>query len=737
MWYLECFNGRQVWKYIEAGARFAKKAVEEFEKEVEEARSLFTKDRLKEQNSADRIYRLQVDILGRGLPKDSDYTEKPKSVEEAARRGIKFWQALQHEDGHWPADYGGPMFLMPGLVFACYYSKTVLSPHHREEMIRYLVNHQNEDGGWGLHIESHSTVFGTGLNYVALRLLGMPRDKPCMATASRWLKFHGGAVGIPSWGKFWLATLNLFDWSGMNPISPELWLAPYWFPLCPGRMWCHSRIVYLPMSYCYGARVTAPLDPLLSQIREEIFVEAYDKIQWPKYRDHCAPCDVYTTHSFVLKIAHMVLNVYEKVHFSWLRKKALAHVLRHIHYEDEQTKYICIGPVNKTINFVSVYHEDPKSKVVEQHRERLYDYLWLAEDGMKMQGYNGSQLWDCAFAVQAIIETGLSQEEEFQDCLKKAYKFIEVTQVREDAPGGEAFFRHISKGAWPFSTRDHGWPISDCTSEGLKATLLLHTIPYIKEEVLIDATRLEEAVNVILSLQSVDGGWATYEQRRGSYLFELLNPSEVFGEIMVDYPCVECTSACTTALCAFQKRYPSHRKTVIRKAIDRGIEFIKTIQRKDGSWMGSWAVCFNYGIWFGMQALVAGGEPLGSKAITKACQFLISKQRQDGGWGESYLSCVKKEYVQNPTRSQHVDTAWALLALMIAQYPDPEPIERGIKYLMQKQRMSGDWEQEGISGVFNRNCMITYTTYRNTFPIWALGRYLTNYHPSSTTKKSL
>jgi hypothetical protein len=30
----------------------------------------------------------------------------------------------------------------------------------------------------------------------------------------------------------------------------------------------------------------------------------------------------------------------------------------------------------------------------------VHDYLWVAEDGLKMQGYNGSQLWDTAFAVQ-------------------------------------------------------------------------------------------------------------------------------------------------------------------------------------------------------------------------------------------------------------------------------------------------------------------------------------------------
>ena len=37
-------------------------------------------------------------------------------VEEAARRGVEFYQTIQCEDGHWAGDYGGPLFLMPGLV---------------------------------------------------------------------------------------------------------------------------------------------------------------------------------------------------------------------------------------------------------------------------------------------------------------------------------------------------------------------------------------------------------------------------------------------------------------------------------------------------------------------------------------------------------------------------------------------------------------------------------------------
>lgn len=41
---------------------------------------------------------------------------------------------------------------------------------------------------------------------------------------------------------------------GINSIPTELWLLPRWFPFHPWRMWCHARMVYLPMSYLYSTR---------------------------------------------------------------------------------------------------------------------------------------------------------------------------------------------------------------------------------------------------------------------------------------------------------------------------------------------------------------------------------------------------------------------------------------------------------------------------------------------------
>ena len=50
-------------------------------------------------------------------------------------------------------------------------------------------------------------MFGSALSYIALRLLGEgldDGDNEAMTRGRRWILDHGGLVGTPSWGKFWL-----------------------------------------------------------------------------------------------------------------------------------------------------------------------------------------------------------------------------------------------------------------------------------------------------------------------------------------------------------------------------------------------------------------------------------------------------------------------------------------------------------------------------------------------------
>lgn len=76
-------------------------------------------DPSKNPNSCDRIFRAQQirNKMREGVVPPS-LDSKPATPAEAAMKGFHFYSMLQTEDGHWAGDYGGPHFLMPGIIVA-------------------------------------------------------------------------------------------------------------------------------------------------------------------------------------------------------------------------------------------------------------------------------------------------------------------------------------------------------------------------------------------------------------------------------------------------------------------------------------------------------------------------------------------------------------------------------------------------------------------------------------------
>ncbi|MEI9937195.1 MAG: terpene cyclase/mutase family protein [Pseudomonadota bacterium] len=628
-------------------------------------------------------------------------------------KGLEYLLHTQHPDGSWHGDYGGPLFLLPLYVATCHIAGIPIDPVSQREMRRYLKAHQNEDGGFGLHVEAKSAVFPTALNYVGARLLGEEADAGWLVRARAWLESHGGPTQSAAWGKYFLAVLNLYDYRGLAPVLPELWLLPTRLPFHPSRLWCHCRMVYLPLSYLYGRRSTAALSPVLKELRSELYPQGYDRIDWDRARSEVAASDELSPRSPLLDVASRWLLGFESSCPRLLRSKALRYVLDQVRREDANTDYICIGPISKLLHTLVWHFESPAGDELKQHARRLGDYLYQAADGLKMNGYDSSRLWDTAFAAQAVARAPLNDRS--RPLLDAAFSYLEANQVLEDVPERERCFRHASKGGWPFSSRAHGWPISDCTAEGLKACLAIEAVTGKS----LPRWRLDAAVELMLSLQNPDGGWATYELTRGPAWLEALNASDCFRDIMIDYSYVECTSACLQALRAYRQRFDGEYTGRIERAILQGQRFLEAEQRVDGSWEGSWGVCFTYGTWFGILGLKAAGVADGSAEIERACAFLRAHQRADGSWGESAESCVRRHYV--PTERGHaVMTAWATLALIAAGQGQSAAVARAVDFLSQRQCDDGSFPPEGIAGVFNKTCAIHYDNYLKIFPLWAL-----------------
>ena len=655
-----------------------------------------------------------------------DLTTATDTPEPALPRALGNLVSLQHPSGRWEGEVvWNPMILSQVVIVRHILGERVCPPLDeatRERMIRHFRVNVTPEGGFGMHPESGPYVFFTTLCYVALRLLGVPADDPLAARARTWLHtVQGGVLAIPSWGKVWLSLIGLYGWEGVNPIPPELFLLPAWAPIHPDRYYCHTRYIYLAISSLYGRRFVADLGPIARDLRRELFDAPFESIDFAAHRHDLAPSDLHVRPGVELRLAWDAARRIERVLPAAVRRRALDHGLGRIRYELRQTRYQCISPVNGLLNVLALFAADPGDPEIAPAMSAVEAWRW--EDDREGIRYVGARsgAWDTAFALHAALAA--PRAEQPVGAVRRAYAWLLETQIQDDLPDREREARESILGGWCFSDGQHRWPVSDCTAEALSAMLDAHAVPgLVPEADRISEARIRQACSFILDRQNEDGGFGSYEPRRGGPFLEALNPSEMYGSCMTERSYVECTASCLTALARVRAAHPTMLAPRVAAAMARAERMIRRAQGRDGSWSGFWGVNRTYAIFHAVLGLRAAGAAAEDGAVWRAAEWLRRHQRADGGFGEHYSGCLDDRYVEHP-ESQVIQTAWAALALLHAGQAGSRAVERAVAFLRARQQTDGGFPEQAVAGVFFGTAMLHYRFYKDYFPAWALGRH--------------
>ena len=662
---------------------------------------------------------------------EGSLADRPGPVLSPHNRARDHLLTLQGEDGAWEGEVVWCTMILSQYVIVCHAAGRPPGDRARADILRHFAITRTPDGGWALHPEGPAQIFTTALAYVALRLLGLGPDDQLTAPARAWLHCQpGGTAAIPTWGKFWLALLDLYGADGVSAFPPELFVLPSWTPFHPRRWYCHTRYIYLGMSYLYGRGFRVDLGPLRDALRGELYSEPYDAIDFCAHREHVSPVDLHAKPDRAVTIIRRVLARLSARSPRRFRARALRTCFEEILREQRASRYHGLSPVNGLLNCLSILATNRAHPDLEPSIAGLEAWRWCDAAGGARYAGARSQAWDTAFAVRAVLASMASDRHAASgpvgatataESLRRAHAYLAQTQMIEELPDRDRGDRDPIRGGWCFSDGRHRWPVSDCTAEALTAILEMEKVPgLIPESQRLAPRRVDEAVQFMIARQNADGGVSTYEPARGAAWLDRLNPSEMFRDCMTERSYVECTASVVEALATVRATRPDLSRVEIAKAVPAAIAFLRRQQLPDGAFPAAWGIYFTYSIFHVTKALRAAGVDAQDPALVRAASWLRNTQRADGGWGEHFSTGLTGQYVAHP-RAQAVMTSWALLALAEID-PTSASLSRGRATLQASQTPEGSWLPEAVNGVFFGTAMLDYRLYRAYFPAWALAR---------------
>jgi len=619
-----------------------------------------------------------------------------KKIENTIHKMVSDLQQKQNADGSW-------FFCFENSVMTDAYMIILLRSLEMddEELVGRLVKRlwkvQTREGTWKLfEDEKEGNLSSTIDAYFALLFSGLvEKEDKRLEKAKRFIEKKGGFHEAHSITKCMLAIHGQYDWRHLLPIPIEFLMIPKQFPL---NFWDFSS---------YARAHLAPM-LLLKDQRFSLKSNSIPQIQHLSRAPH------------EVRYSERELKLFSKINEGL---QSLISIPSHLHQQARQfAQQYMLQRIESDGTYLSYFSttfymiyallalgykkNDP---TIVKAMNGLKEMACETKKGTHFQN-SPSTVWDTALISYTIQEAGVDTRDH---SIEKAVEYL--LKKQHFRYGDWAMESVVKPGGWGFSENNSIHPDVDDTTAALRA------ITYSAAENPLVRQSWNRGLEWTLGMQNRDGGWPAFEKNKIKGILTSF-PMDGAEAAAIDPSTPDLTGRTLEFLGSRAGMTKDHPQ------VKRGVQWLKLMQRDDGSWYGRWGVCYIYGTWAAITGMKATGVPSSDKHIQRAKVWLESIQHKDGGWGESCYSDQEKKYVplSFSTPSQ---TAWALESLICIEDKPTPAIDLGIMALL--ELMNGEEDDSsktyptgvGLPG----NFYIHYHSYRWIWPLSTLSRYKEKY----------
>ncbi|MDR1478815.1 MAG: terpene cyclase/mutase family protein [Planctomycetaceae bacterium] len=703
---------------------------------------------------------------------NSDTTENcpnipPSELRRAIASTQQFFFNHQHPDGYWVAELEGDALLQSETILLLAFlgeEKSELA----QQCATHLLDTQLPDGGWGMYTGGNSDVNNTVKAYFALKITGHSPNVNYMIKARVRALELGGVDKVNSFTRFYLAILGQIPHHCCPAVPPQMMLLPKWFPINIYSMSAWSRTIFVPLSIVSALAPVRDL-PYTSAIKE-LFIKTPDK-----WEPLTAPGKKRTSTPFswdkFFRCCNSLIWACRKLKLTPLRNRAIESAKNWTleHCQNSDGPGAIYPPIIWSwIALKSLGYADDSEEII-YFRNQLNSHVIRNENrnSIRIQPCK-SPVWDTALTLKALMLGGLTAS---NPSVRRGLQWVRSRHIKQDGDWKNNIkLKDESKkiSGWCFEFNNAFYPDNDDTAMALMVLagrfdeanpesvlqsrrIMLREIRDIIEEVVGNRSRagvlppdlrltesendstqndddnsnqldpaettaaLESGLRWLLAMQNKDGGWGAFDRNNNKEI--LCKVPFADHNAMIDPSTPDLTGRVMESLGRLGFRVGQS------SVIDRVVSYIKREQQADGSWFGRWGVNYIYGTWQALTGLTSVGVGGEDSAVVAGANWFLSHQHPSGGWGESPDSYFEPSLRGHgtPTASQ---TAWALMGLIAAGKQNDPAVQRGIKFLLDRQREDGTWYEPEFTGTgFPMVFYLKYHYYSVYFPLMALSLY--------------